>query len=155
MWQRVQSLLLLVAILGSGVFLGTNSYVKISSPTEKFIVNGFQVLHQKGSEIEKVDIYYVALLVGLSILLTVFTLFQYKDRVRQMLFVALNSLFLGAALAITVYHIQKTAPKMGGEGGQYYVGIGGIFVALAANWLANRFIKKDEKLVKDADSRLR
>jgi hypothetical protein len=25
------------------------------------------------------------------------------------------------------------------------------FVALAANWLANRFIKKDEKLVKDAD----
>jgi glucan phosphoethanolaminetransferase (alkaline phosphatase superfamily) len=155
MWQRVQSILLLVTILGSAVFLGTNSYVKMISPNEKLLVNAFQVSYQKGSEIQKVDIYYVAILVGLSILLTVFTLFQYKDRVKQMLFVALNSLFLGVALAITVYHIQKTAVAMGGEGGQYYIGIGGIFVALAANWFANRFIKKDEKLVKDADSRLR
>jgi glucan phosphoethanolaminetransferase (alkaline phosphatase superfamily) len=155
MWQRVQSLLLLVSILGSLVFLGTNSYVKMISPNEKLIVNSFQVLHQKGSEIEKVDIYYIAILVGLSILLTVFTIFQYKDRVKQMLFVALNSLFLGVALAITVYHIQKTAVAMNGAGGEYYFGIGGIFVALIANWLANRFIKKDEKLVKDSDSRLR
>lgn len=155
MWQRIQSLLLLLTILGAGVFLGTNSYIKIISSSEKVVVNAFQVLHQTGSKSDRIDIFYVAVLAGLSILLTVFTLFQYKNRVKQLLFVALNSLLLGIALAIIVYHIQKTAPNMNGAGGQYYIGIFAIFTALIANWLANRFIKKDEKLVKDADSRLR
>jgi glucan phosphoethanolaminetransferase (alkaline phosphatase superfamily) len=155
MWQRVQSLLLLVSILGTGVFLGTNSYVKIISPTEKIAVNAFHVFHQNGSEMKEEQIYYVALLAGFSILLAIFTIFQYKNRIRQMLFVALNSLFLGVAMALTVYHVKNTAEAMGGADGSFYIGLGGIFVALLANMIANRFIKKDEKLVKDADSRLR
>jgi Domain of unknown function (DUF4293) len=156
MWQRPQTLLLLLAIVANGVFLGTNSYIKTISPTEKIAVNAFQIFKQNGDVVgEKVPIYYVALLVGLSILLSIFIIFQYRNRVKQMLFVALNSLLLGGALAATVYHIQKTAVAMGGAGGDYYIGIGAIFVALIANWLANRFIKKDEKLVRDSDTRLR
>ncbi len=152
MLQRVQSVLLLLTALALGVFLGTNSFVKAIGPSEKVVVNPYHVFHQTGNLASfNKDIYYVAVLGGLALILTIFTIFQYKNRIRQMLFVALNSLLIGAALAITVYHIQTDAIKLGSGEGTYGIGMWAAFVALAANWLANRFIKKDEKLVKDAD----
>lgn len=152
MLQRVQSVLLLVTAIAMGVFLGTNSFVKAIGPDEKVVVNPYHVFHQQGS-LAVVDkpIYYVAVVAALSIFLTIFTLFQYKNRIRQMLFVALNSLLMGVALALTVYHIQTDAIKLGTGDGTYGIGMWAAFIALIANWFANRFIKKDEKLVKDAD----
>jgi hypothetical protein len=156
MWQRIQSILLGITVLANLVFLGTNSYIKTISPTENVAVNAFQVYHQSGTmALSKVSIFYVAVLIGLSIVLSIFTITQYKNRVKQMLFVALNSLLIGISLALTVYHIQKTAPSMGGENGTYYIGLYALFVALVANWFANRFIKRDEKIVRDSESRLR
>ena len=152
MLQRVQSVLLLLTALALGAFLGTNSFVKTMGPTEKVVVNPYHVFHQTGNlaNFDK-PVYYVAVLGGLALILTVFTIFQYKNRVRQMLLVALNSLLIGAALAMTVYHIQTYAVTLGSGDGSYGIGMWAAFVALMANWVANRFIKKDEKLVKDAD----
>ena len=41
-------------------------------------------------------------------------------------------------------------PLAGGEG-SYTIGTWAAFISLVSNLLANRFIKRDEKLVKDAD----
>ena len=46
MLQRVQSVLLLLTALALGVFLGTNSFVKAISPSEKVVVNPYHVYHQ-------------------------------------------------------------------------------------------------------------
>ena len=152
MLQRIQSVLLLVTAIAMGVFLGTNSFVKSISPTENIAVNPFHVFHQKGGVmVNEKPVYYVALVAGLAILLAIFTIFQYRNRVRQMLLVALNSLFIGVALAITVYNIQQDPIVGGADAGSFQIGMWAAFVALLCNWLANRFIKKDEKLVKDAD----
>ena len=106
-----------------------------------------------GDSVLEKPIYYIATAAALALILTIFTIFQYKNRIRQMLLVALNSLLIGVTLAASVYHIQNDAIKIAGTGQEsgYYIGIYAAFIALASNWLANRFIRKDEKLVKDAD----
>ncbi|MGL5079691.1 MAG: DUF4293 family protein [Waterburya sp.] len=44
---------------------------------------------------------------------------------------------------------------MGADDAEPSVGMYAFLVAIFTTWLANRFIKRDEKMVKDADSRLR
>jgi predicted permease len=158
MLQRIQSIFLLLSAIGLAIFLGTNSYVKVISETEMVAVNAFQVFHKSGDSLvqnHKTETYYIAVLAAISIVICFFVIFQFKNRLRQMLFSAVNSLFMGVALAVTVYHAQKTAPLYGGEGGEYSVGLFALFAALVFNWLANRYIRKDEKLVRDSESRLR
>ncbi|WP_055145806.1 DUF4293 domain-containing protein [Jiulongibacter sediminis] len=152
MLQRIQSLLLLLSVIALGVFLSTNTW---SGGTEsnEILVNPYQVVQTKGGLAAfKKEIFYVAVLAALAIAIGVFTIFQYKNRVRQMLFVALNSLLIGAAVAVSVYHVKYDAMTLHGAGeGKFEIGLYAGFAALALNWLANRFIKKDEKMVKDAD----
>jgi Domain of unknown function (DUF4293) len=52
-----------------------------------------------------------------------------------------------------VYHIMKDATLIVNptESGDFGIGLVAIFVALISNWLANRFIKRDEQLVRDAE----
>jgi glucan phosphoethanolaminetransferase (alkaline phosphatase superfamily) len=154
MLQRIQSLFLLVAAIAMVVFLGTNSFVKELGPNENVVVNPYHVFHAKG-QLAMYDkpLYYIAVLGVLAFGLSIFTIFQYKNRLRQMLLVALNSLLIGVALAATVWHIQKDALLIGDPSNQgaYSYGMWAAFIALACNWIANRFIKRDEKLVKDAD----
>jgi hypothetical protein len=77
MLQRVQSVLLLLTALALGVFLGTNSFVKAISPSEKVVVNPYHVFHQTGNLASfNKDIYYVAVLGGLALILTIFYYFS-------------------------------------------------------------------------------
>ena len=152
MLQRIQSIFLIITAASIAVFLGTNSFVKAIGPTEKVAVNAFHVYHQSG-EMAMIDkpIYYVAVLAGLALILTIYTIFQYKNRLKQVLLISIISLFMGSALAVVVYHIQKDALPLGTGEGSYTFGTWAAFVAMVSNLLANRFIKRDEKLVKDAD----
>lgn len=152
MLQRIQSALLLLSAIALGVFLSTNMWTS-QTATGEVIVNPYHVLVTQGglSSFSK-DIFYIAVMAGLAIVLAIFTIFQYKNRVRQMLFVALNSLLIGAAVAVGVYHVKFDGMVVEGAGeGNFDIGIYAGFSALALNWLANRFIKKDDKLVKSAD----
>lgn len=153
MLQRIQSLFLALTIIGLAIFLFTNSWIKSGTDGE-VLVNAFQILEVKGGlAAAKKPIYYIALMAAIAIGSTLFTIFQYKNRVRQMLFVAFNSLVIGAALAATAYHVKFDAMTMGNltEEGRFGIGMYAGFIALASNWLANRFIRKDEKLVQSAD----
>ncbi len=152
MLQRIQSLLLLLSAIALGVFLTTNTWTG-GTTEQQILVNPYQVLQTQGGLAGfKKEIFYVAVLAGLAIVLSIFAIFQFKNRVRQMLFVALNSLLIGAAVAVAVYHVKYDAMTLSGAGeGEFGIGLYAGFAALAFNWLANRFIKKDEKMVKDAD----
>ncbi len=152
MLQRIQSLLLLLSAAALGVFLASNLWTSEITGGQ-VIVNPYQVLATKGGLMaSKKDIFYVALMAGIALAIALFAIFQYKNRVRQMLFVALNSLLIGAAVAVSVYHVKYDGMSLEGAGdGTFDIGIYAGFIALALNWLSNRFIKKDEKLVKSAD----
>ncbi|MFN8432295.1 MAG: DUF4293 domain-containing protein [Spirosomataceae bacterium] len=152
MFQRIQSIFLIITAFSIAVFLGTNSFVKAISPSEKVAINAFQIYHQSGDmALKTVSVYYIAAMAVIALGLTIYTLFLYKNRVKQILFVSIISLFMGVALTTMVYHIQKDVMPLAGGEGSYTIGTWAAFISLVSNLLANRFIKRDEKLVKDAD----
>ncbi|AFK03478.1 hypothetical protein Emtol_2341 [Emticicia oligotrophica DSM 17448] len=153
MLQRPQSLLLLIVAICMIVFLGTQTWHKTVG-TEEISLNAYTLSYVKaGSIVKNTPVYYLAVLAVLSAGLSIFTIFQYKNRVRQMLLVSLNSLVGAALLGTTVYHIQMDANKLFSpeNQGEFGISFWGAFLALALNWVANRLIRNDEKKVRDAD----
>jgi hypothetical protein len=154
MLQRVQTVLLIITVICVGLFLATTSWSKSIGPNEQVMVNPYYFIHTKGGlAIMKTPIFYVATMAGLAGLFTIFTIFQYKNRIRQMLFVALNSILLAGAMSAVIYHITRDGAELGdpNDVGDFGIGIVAIVVALVSNFVANRLIKRDEKLVKSAD----
>lgn len=153
MLQRIQTVFLIIAAVAMAIFLATNAWIKVDGD-QRIVVNAFQILESKGSlSAFQKPIYYVAAMAVVSIITSIIAIFQYKNRVRQMLYVAFNSLIIGVTVGVVVYHIKYDAMTLGNAGieGTFYIGIYAGFTALASNWLANRFIRKDEKLVKNSD----
>lgn len=153
MLQRPQSLLLLLTSICMILYLATPIWHKVGVG-EEAILTPYYMVHMKGSLAAKnTSVFYLAVLAVFSAGVSIFTIFQYKNRVRQMLFVALNSLIGAALLGTTVYHIQFEATKYFApeQQGQFGIGFWAAFAALVFNWIANRLIRKDEKTVRDAD----
>jgi magnesium-transporting ATPase (P-type) len=154
MLQRLQSLFLLIAVVAMLVFLFTPVWIKVSVDTQEMaILDAFNLNYSKGIISGATPTYYLAVMAIASILISIFTIFQYRNRTRQMLLVALNSLIQGALMITIVYLTQKDfnnkfAPA---KAGGFSIGLYAVFFALMANWLANRFIRRDEKMVRDSD----
>jgi glucan phosphoethanolaminetransferase (alkaline phosphatase superfamily) len=154
MLQRIQSLLLAVVALAMAAFLFLPVWSKVFVDTqEQASLTAFALTHTKGTFSQITPVYYLALLAIFSLILSVYTIFQYKNRVKQMLFVALNSLIGGALMAICVYLAQyQTAPLFNAtDKGTFHLGFWAAATGLFCNWAAGRFIRRDDKLVKDAD----
>lgn len=96
-------------------------------------------------------LWYIALLAGLSVIVALFAIFQYRKRVLQIKLGALNALLIGGTLiaaTVSTYQAEKMLP----EGDAHY--LTGFWLpvgALLFNLLANRFIRRDELLVRSAD----
>ena len=149
MLQRLQSLFLALTAIALAVFLATDLWVG-SNATQQVSLNPYQITVSTGGvPTTQISIFYVAVIAVLGIGLSLFTIFQYKNRMRQMMLVALNSLLIAAAIATAVYHIKYDAMNI--TDGDFTYGMYAGFAALLFNWLANRFIRKDEKLVRSAD----
>jgi glucan phosphoethanolaminetransferase (alkaline phosphatase superfamily) len=95
--------------------------------------------------------WYIGALAILSALTALFSVFQFKNRLTQMKLGALNALFMVAVLGISYFHItqfEKLFPEAaGGPQLGFYLPV----AAMLLNMIANRFIRKDEKLVKSVD----
>jgi hypothetical protein len=154
MLQRIQTVFMIIAAVAMLVFLFVPIWTKVNADTqEQATLTAFNLIYQKGSISNATPTFYLAVMAIFSILISVFSILQFKNRVRQMLLVALNSLIAGATLVTVVYLTQKEfnglfAPA---KQGNFGIGLYVVFAALLANWLANRFIRRDEKAVKDSD----
>ena len=74
---------------------------------------------------------------------------KFKNRVLQMKLGALNSLFMAGTIASAVIFSNQLTKAF--QGGQYGLGLWLPGIAVVCNLLANRFIRRDEKLVRDSD----
>ena len=75
---------------------------------------------------------------------------KFENRLLQLKLGALNSLLMAGALGSAVYFaIQQI--KLNQIAGQYEFGMWLPAIAMVSNLIANRFIRRDEKLVRDAD----
>ena len=127
MIQRVQSLFLFFAALLNTVIL-FYAPIFISSEEKKIIMK---------------DLQYPSLLLVLSTLLALFAIFQFKNRIRQLMIVYLSRLCI--AISFLIFILFKE------DENQLYYGSFLLILPYVILFFSAYFIKKDEKLVRSAD----
>lgn len=161
MIQRIQSIFLLLAAL----LLLTALFFPLWSETdfdklERAELNVYELRYEKinadgtrGELINLKETFYLSIFLFAGAGIAMFSLFQYKNRLRQIQLGALNSLVIGASFMVAYFvYITKAELLVKPEvQGSFGIGFYLPIVALILNSIANRFIRKDEKLVRSAD----
>ena len=158
MIQRIQSvfLLLVALIMIATLFLPLWSEVRNTS-NEQVELNAFELVYQETSELTAPQVidtkptYYISILSVLAAAVALWSIFQYKNRLRQIKFGALNSLLMAGNIGLIYYFSTKGEAIIVESQGSYELGFFIVAAALLFNSLANRFIRKDDRLVKSAD----
>ena len=156
MIQRIQTIFLLLVATGMTLFLIFPLWMKFNADTgELYQITAIQLNHIDGSGNEsKIYIPYIisAGLATISIVVALIEISQYKNRLNQIKMGAINSLIMAGALIIVVYTTYTGQTDFTPEiRGKYLIGIFFPVGALLFNSLANRFIRKDEQLVRSVD----
>jgi hypothetical protein len=159
MIQRIQSVFLLIAALVMISVLFLTIWMKVDINNQEIVtMNAYQLTYESYTEdgvntlIMAKDTFYISILAVLASAIALFSVFQYKNRLRQIQLGALNSLFMGGTLGLSYYFSTKGEALIdNGQQGIFQEGFYIIALALLMNSMANRFIRKDEKLVRSAD----
>jgi glucan phosphoethanolaminetransferase (alkaline phosphatase superfamily) len=155
MIQRPQSIFLAIVVLAqSFVGYGWPIWTKTGiSGQSAELTNTHWTISQNGAMVNEHSHIFLALLLISSTLLTILILFSFKNRVRQMTLGLVNSLLIAGSMAYTFWIIFKQAmPVFEPENqGAYGFGFYAMVVALLANMIANRLIRKDEMLVQSSN----
>ena len=166
MIQRVQTLFLLLIAVAMGVALSTPLWEKAGTqPTTMAHLTALEysqqqpVSQQPGLPAQSVpttfvtSIWYLGLLLALVGLSSLYALFQYRNRLTQTALCAVNALMLTAIMGIILYRTLYEGKNYGSpsDQGNFLLGFYAIIAALVFNALANRFIRRDERLVRGSD----
>ena len=161
MIQRVQSLFLLGVIVCMALAITFPTWEKTSPDAEiKYTLDSlywreFQKNDSAGNSWDIVNTkpsFYLAGIGALACLIALYSIFQFKKRTVQIKIGALNAFLMMAYIALATYFIYQGESKIGIDTRGIFKP--GYFLPLGAmilNSLANRFIKKDEDLVRSVD----
>jgi|SRR5690606_1874198 hypothetical protein len=151
MWQRIQTVFLVLAIasLGLAIFFPIWTY-PAEGVIHKLFAFHYSTFDENG---QAIAIHYfpystTAILIVAAITVSVIEIGKYRDRVLQMKLGALNSLILAGIIGAAFIFSNQLADEF--KGGQIQLGMWLPGVAVLCNLLANRFIRRDEKLVRDS-----
>ena len=113
------------------------------------IVYAFPVLQDESTDYLLTDFTYAtsSYLMFLSAALSVFAIFQFKNRKKQQLIASVARLMITIAFLLVVFLHQEE----GVEEKAFGIGLFLFFIPYLTLFLAGYFVKKDEKLVKSAD----
>lgn len=152
MIQRIQSVFLLLVGVAMVLCITMGSWSK-TAQGQTAELNAFALTHTNGGQVvSTTSVVYIAILAAVAAAVAVFSIFQYRNRLRQILLGAINSLIMAGVLALLLYHSFKGADMFAPyDRGQYSTGFFAVVGALLCNMLANRFIRRDENLVRSAD----
>lgn len=157
MIQRIQTVFLFLVGVCMILFLIFPAWVLVNPETgEIFKLYSIYMVHLlPGNDMPEYIFYPYSISGGLaviSIILAFVEIFKYKNRLTQMKIGMINSLLMVSALVLLVvlsYFDQlELLPEVQGR---YLPGLFMPAAALIFNSLANRFIRKDEKLVRSVD----
>ncbi|MEZ0608187.1 DUF4293 domain-containing protein [Fibrella sp. WM1] len=158
MIQRIQSVFLFLIAAAMGVTLANPIWEKAGSkPGEEAELTSLQYAYeQAGSGSVTTFVTPLWYLGGLLIIIAVIALvaiFQYKKRLLQMGLCAVNAILLTASMGVILYNVLINGKSYGNpaDQGSFLTGFWSIVVALVLNALANRFIRRDEKLVRESN----
>lgn len=159
MLQRVQSIFL----LGVGICMGLMLVFDIWQEThleegQQAVLDAYYLTVTEASEEGAARVtteqgtWVIAILAILATITAFYEIFRYDNRLTQIKLGALNSLFMGGALGCSVWYSFE-GEKIIDEAarGSYDIGFVLPCIALLLNVMANRFIRRDEKLVRSVD----
>jgi heme/copper-type cytochrome/quinol oxidase subunit 3 len=147
MWQRIQTVFLSVTILAL--------IISLILPVWQGKLDGTDVVLTPFYLLQKDQYIYfpyalTALLIVAGLTIAITEIRRYDNRILQIKLGALNTLILAGAMVCVAYYTMKLSEQYP-TGSKNGLGMYLIFVAVLCNWLAVRFIRKDENLVKDSD----
>nr|WP_293832990.1 DUF4293 domain-containing protein [uncultured Arsenicibacter sp.] len=159
MIQRVQTIFLFLISLSMGFALLTPLWEKKGSlPTESARLTALQyekiaTLPSGGSSTQVDPLWYLAVLMVAVAVLALYAMFQYRNRLRQTMMCAINAMLLTAIMGISLYQTLYKGKAFGNpdDQGTFLPGFYALIVALVGNALANRFIRRDERKVRESD----
>jgi len=157
MIQRIQSIFLLLSSVCMILFLFIPVWLKLDPASgEMYKVFSTFMLHQANTESGLQYIYlpyaYSGGVAALTVIISWIEIFKYKNRLTQIKLGTLNSLLMTGALVYLVYLTYKAQSEiLPNILGEYKLGLFMPAIALILNSIANRYIRKDEKLVRSVD----
>jgi ABC-type antimicrobial peptide transport system permease subunit len=155
MIQRVQSIFLAIVAICMGVVANTSIWTKVNAANSAETVNlsAFSINHVKASGTDSSTTIFILIFAIIAGLIAIYSLSQFKNRKLQMLLGAINSMVIALTVGTMFYYIFKVGNEMiaNPAEGTYGIGFYAGGVALLANMISNRFIRRDENLVRSAD----
>ena len=156
MIQRVQSLFLAAVAVCLGATFFYPIWQKIELSDQSGVVLGALgvkiMAPEQAVETVTMPAAIIGILLAAGIVVSIFEIFQFRSRLNQIKLGALNSLILAATLGLCVFLSFRMEQNFSGSTqGAYEMGMYLPAVALIFNLLANRFIRRDEQLVRSVD----
>ncbi len=159
MLQRVQSLFLLGVALCMGLMLVTDIWEEtLPEQNQKIELDAYaletvSLNDGKESNLAVVhNTWFIAAFATLSAIVAFYEIFRYKSRLTQLKLGFVNVLLMMVVLGSTVYFVfEGETLSANAAQGDFEVGIYLPGLALIFNLLANRFIRRDEQLVRSVD----
>jgi hypothetical protein len=150
MWQRIQTVFLVIAILSliAAIFQPIWLYTDAMGKDYELFAFHFSII-EKGVRTTVYFPYSITAILAIgAITVAITAIRKYKDRIVQLKLGVLNSLLLAFTLgAAVIFFSSMNKHNPGGRDG---LGLWLPAVAVVCNWLAMRFIKRDEKIVRDS-----
>ena len=155
MIQRVQTILLALLAIAMFAMVFMPVWAKESTETAQTVVlDSMGMVYSENGEVkEQANTMYIAGLALLIASVAIGSIFSFKNRGKQIKLNLLNAFLLFALAGINAFWVFYEGKAMFAPDQMGYLGIGFYLplVGLICNSLANRFIMKDEKLVKSVD----
>jgi Domain of unknown function (DUF4293) len=154
MLQRIQSLFLVLVAVAMAALNVLPIWAKTSlDGSQTATLTTQQLVYQQGANTIITPVWFIA---GLSIIIAIVALvavFQFRKRSSQMGLCAINSLLMTALTGTVMYFIFMKGRNYFDPAQQGEIGTGfyALLAALVCNFLANRFIRRDEQFVRSQE----
>ncbi|AYQ34031.1 MULTISPECIES: DUF4293 domain-containing protein [Runella] len=154
MLQRIQTLFLAVVAVGIVGLLALPVWDKTAvDGTQSVHLTALRLVHEQGTSSFITPVWYIALVGGIVAGVAIFAISQYKNRLLQSGLCAANSILMTIIMGLIMYFIFGKAKDLFEPNvtGSFGFGFYALVTSMLANVLANRFIRRDEKLVRSQD----
>jgi len=153
MWQRIQTLFLALVVLTMilGIFVPIWTWEDAPSGSSHKLFALHYLIVEDGA---RSSAYFPFSLTGILMVaaatIAVMQIRRFDNRITQIKMGAFNTLVLLGVMICAVVFANRLTNEVGFNG-TYQVAYWIIFAGVAFNWLALRFIRRDEKIVRDSD----
>ncbi len=147
MWQRIQTVFLGITIIALTISLILPVW---QGQTDGSIIALTPFYLTQNALYTYLPYSLTAVLVVAGITTALIEIRRYDNRILQMKLGVLNTAILAGSMICVAWFTMELS-KQYPVGSQNGIGMYFIFIAVLCNWLAVRFIRRDERLVKDSD----